>query len=239
MLTKIVVVLIVLAIPVFILVAKGGFNPPSSSSSSSSEPENQAKQTGCPDPLVLQTPVDISKVTAILYPGQVRGGDFKPHGGFRFDSSKNEEIEVRIPLAATFRAASRYLEEGEVQYLLDFETSCGIRYRFDHLLVLAPKFAEIIEKLPEAKKDDSRTSNIDGEVKVSQDELVATAVGLRGGSNVFVDFGVYKMKGLNIFNNLKESAVCWFDLLSSEDNNKVRSLPSADSASGSQSAYCK
>lgn len=43
----------------------------------------------CPDPLILQTPVDLTLATAILYPGQERGGDFKPHGGFRFDNSKN------------------------------------------------------------------------------------------------------------------------------------------------------
>ena len=40
----------------------------------------------CPDPLVLASPVNISKVSAILYPGQPRGGAFKPHGAFRFNN---------------------------------------------------------------------------------------------------------------------------------------------------------
>src|SRR5262245_7815446 len=40
----------------------------------------------CPSPLVLDTPVDISLVTSVLYPGQPRGTAFKPHGGFRFDN---------------------------------------------------------------------------------------------------------------------------------------------------------
>src|ERR1043165_5691959 len=40
----------------------------------------------CPSPLVLDTPVDLSLVTSVLYPGQPRGPAFKPHGGFRFDN---------------------------------------------------------------------------------------------------------------------------------------------------------
>ena len=31
----------------------------------------------CPDPLILQLPVDIDKITGMLYPGQERGGHFK------------------------------------------------------------------------------------------------------------------------------------------------------------------
>lgn len=61
------VVLLVLGIFAFGLVSKGGFGLP---------PSKQL--TECPDPLILQTPVDINKVTSILYPGQERGGDFKP-----------------------------------------------------------------------------------------------------------------------------------------------------------------
>src|SRR5690348_2990501 len=43
----------------------------------------------CPDPLNLKAPTDLSKVTAILYPGQTRGGNYKPHGGFRMDTTAN------------------------------------------------------------------------------------------------------------------------------------------------------
>ncbi len=34
----------------------------------------------CPDPLI-KFPVDLSQATSILYPGQYRGQDYKPHGG--------------------------------------------------------------------------------------------------------------------------------------------------------------
>lgn len=191
----------------------------------------------CPQPLILQTPVDLSKVTAILYPGQERGGNFKAHGGFRFDNSKFDEIEVRAPMDALLSDAGQYIEQGEVQYLLDFQAPCGIRYRFDHLLILAPKFAKIAEKLPDGKVGDSRTARINEEVKVTTGEVVATGVGLRSG-NVFVDFGVYDMRG-KILSSPQDNAVCWFDLLKASDSAKVKSLPPGDSKSGSQSTLCK
>ena len=51
----------------------------------------------CSEPLVSQTPIDITKATAILYPGQTRGGNYKPHGGFLFGSGNNTQT-VKIPL---------------------------------------------------------------------------------------------------------------------------------------------
>ena len=185
MLRKIVigVVLVVLGIFTFGLISKGGFGPPPSGFSGI---KSQSNQPSCPDPLILQTPIDINKVTSILYPGQERGGDFKPHGGFRFDNSKNDEIEVKAPMDAVLSDASRYIEQGEVQYLFDFQNSCGIRYRFNHLLVLTPKFAKIVEGLPKPKEGDSRTTHIEEEVSVSEREVIATSVGLIKNSNVFV-----------------------------------------------------
>lgn len=191
----------------------------------------------CPDPLIIQTPVDLNKVTSILYPGQERGGTFRPHGGFRFDTSEKNEIEVEIPMDATFTDASRYIEGGEVQYMFDFLTSCDIMYRFDHLLILTPKFAKIVENLPEAKENDSRTTPIEEEVKVTQGEIIATAVGHT--NNVFVDFGVYDLRGKTDLHNFKENAVCWFDLLPESDSARVKSLPPGDSKSGTSSIYCK
>jgi hypothetical protein len=183
--------------------------------------------------------VQLDNVTAILYPGQERGGDFKPHGGFRFDSLTNEEVTVVAPLDGRLVGSSRYLEQGEVQYLLDFETECGVAYRFDHLLVLSPKLAEAVASLPEPQADDSRTTPLQG-TSVAQGEVIATAVGLQNSSNVFVDFGVYDSnENPQPFQSLRENAMCWFDLLSPEDATLVRSLPAGDSVSGKTSEYCQ
>jgi|SRR3989344_5203344 len=198
--------------------------------------EDRELAKSCPDPLTLSTPVDLALVTSILYPGQIRGGDFKRHGGFRFDSSKNDEIEVRAPIDSVLVAASRYLEEGEVQYLLDFETNCGIKFRFDHVLTLGPKLAQLAESLPEPKEHDSRTINTD-KVELAEGDVIATAVGFEKTENVFVDFGVYEDNSM--FQAPNANALCWFDLLTAEDETKVKNFPPADGQSGKTSEYCK
>lgn len=233
----VIVVLIVLGIFVFGLVSKGGFGPP---------PGFFAKQPPCPDPLVLQTPVDLSKVTSVLYPGQERGGNFKPHGGFRFDNSKPDEIEIVAPLEGKLREAQAYTEQGEIQYLVDFENPCGIVYRFDHIALFSSKFKELTQSLPVISEEDwksgkgvhqQRPGSFD--ISVQKGELIATSVGFKKTNNVFVDFGVYDLRGKNLYQNPRPYAVCWFDLLTAEDTVTVKSFPSGDSQNGKKSAYCK
>ncbi len=204
----------------------------------------------CPDPLVLETPVDLSAVTSMLYPGQTRGGDFKPHGGFRFDNAADNQVTVRAPLDATVVEGSRYIEQGETQYLFDFIVPCGIRYRFDHLLVLSPSFAALAERLPAARVDDSRTTRFDEPVTVTAGEIIATSVGFAQNTNVFFDLGVYDLRTENEASrdatwvsqhafDAARHAVCWFDWLSATDEAMVRGLPAGDSTSGLQSDYCQ
>ncbi len=202
----------------------------------------------CPSPL-LQSPIDVSKATSILYPGQTRGGNYKPHGGFRFDTVKNNQIAVTAPLDAQVVRGSRYIESGEVQYMFDFIAPCGYMYRFDHLLKLTAKYQALAEQFPAASAD-SRTSNINPRVDVKAGEEIATAVGLT--NNTSVDFGVYDLRAKNSAAadatwaanpahgpELAQHAVCWFDLLPTADAAIVKSLPAGDQASGKISDYCK
>lgn len=233
------IVLLVLGIFTFGIITGRGELPPFLAGIPGNQPP-------CPDPLVLQTPVDINKVTSILYPGQERGGDYKPHGGFRFDNSKPDEIEVRAPLDGKLREAQGYMEDGEIQYILDFENPCGIIYRLDHLASFAPKFESFAKSLPTISEEDWRTGKgvhqqKQGSLNISvkQGEIIATAVGFRKTNNTFVDLGVYDLRGKSLYQNPRPYAVCWFDMLSAEDNAKVKSLPPGDSKSGSKSNLCK
>lgn len=206
----------------------------------------------CPDPLVLKTPIDLTKTTAVLYPGQTRGGNYKPHGGFIFNGSNNADITVTIPMDAVISKASRYIEQGETQYLFVLTAPCGISYRFDHLLTLSDAFQKVADSLPAAKLDDSRTTNINPPVTVQAGDQIATAVGFSKTSNVSVDFGVYDLRKANgvtpnttwsgLFAQDKESApygICWFDVLSATDETTVRALPAGDGQNGKTSDYCK
>ncbi|MEK7096064.1 MAG: hypothetical protein AAB896_02120, partial [Patescibacteria group bacterium] len=158
----------------------------------------QSNDSACPAQPMMASPADVSLATAVLYPGQTRGGDYKAHGGLRFDNSQDNKVTVRAPMDAKLIIGSRYEEQGEVQTLLEFSNDCGVKYRFDHLLTLSDKFQEAVDgSLPAPKPDDSRTSDFKPAVNVTKGEIVATAVGFAKTGNVGFDFGVYDMRKQN------------------------------------------
>ena len=90
--------------------------------------DTQSINNDCPEKLLFDTPVDLNLVTSILYPGQIRANYFKPHGGFRFDGlgDNNNKITVKIPIDSFLVLGSRYVVEGQVQYMFEFNTACNV-----------------------------------------------------------------------------------------------------------------
>jgi hypothetical protein len=205
----------------------------------------------CSNPIFTQSPTDVSKATAVLYPGQMRGGNYKPHGGLRFDGQANDAVTVKMPFDGTIYRGSQYIEGGELQYLFDVVNPCGYMIRFDHLSQLSDAFKTAASKLP-AATESTRTERIMPEIKVKAGDVVATAVGFTKNKNVNFDFGVYDLRVINAAakapayqqahqndKDLSWHAVCLFDVLPSADAAKVKSLPAGDQASGKQSDYCQ
>jgi hypothetical protein len=216
--------------------------PASSSPSAGATPTSS-----CPTPL-LQTPVDLSKVTSILYPGQERGGNYKAHGGFGFDKATDNLVTVTIPLDGKVNRVVRYREMGEIQYLFEFDGDCGVSFRFDHLRKLTPKFEAIVNAFP--IKEDTRTDLVSPPVAVKVGEVIATEVGFL--NNVSVDFGVYDMRQKNEASKdpawasahsqypADSYGICWLNSLPQADSVAVKALPSRDgSKNGQKSDYCK
>lgn len=206
----------------------------------------------CPEPLRLESPTDISQATAILYPGQTRGGNYKPHGGFRFDGLNNDQVSVIAPIDAYLVNGGRYLVDGEVQYTFDFIAPCGIMYRIGHLYTLTPSFQALAEGLTPAQEGQSQTQFIEPPVFVPAGTVISTAVGITAGNNTFFDFGVYDLRQKNSISEnpawtaqhtddqqLAPYAICWFDLLPASDAERVWSLPPGDPTSGTKSDYCQ
>lgn len=205
----------------------------------------------CPSPFTLGLPVDLAKVTSILYPGQTRGGEYKAHGGFRFDGpGQTNDIDVRAPFAGMLYRGARYTVNGEIQYELDVLHPCGVMFRFGHLRGLTSRFQAFVDALPAPIEGDSRTTMFAAGSLVSANELIGTAVGIRANTNVFMDWGVYDLRQRNAAssdpawfaahnNDTQAYAVCWFDWLSASDSAAVRALPSADGAMGRTSDYCR
>jgi hypothetical protein len=200
----------------------------------------------CPTPL-LQTPVDLSKVTSILYPGQERGGNYKAHGGFGFDNATDNLVTVKIPLNGKISRVVRYREMGEIQYLFEFDGNCGVSFRFDHLRKLTPKFEAVVNAFP--IKEDTRTDPVNPPVTVTVGEVIATEVGFL--NNVSVDFGVYDMRQKNEASKdpvwasahsqypADSYGICWLNSLPQADSAVVNLLPGRDGKFEKKSDYCK
>ncbi|MEO6729096.1 MAG: hypothetical protein ABIM99_04190 [Candidatus Dojkabacteria bacterium] len=268
------IILIVSCVGITIFILMRNTNPPSNTAVLQTNKENQQttkpEQTqsnqlqwklgengyvaegnppACTEPIILTSPVNLSDATSILYPGQTRGGNYKPHGGVRFDNNTSNVQTVSIPADAFLVAGTRFLAEGEIQYSFDFITPCGIIYRLGHLRELTDKFQFIVDKFPEATTD-SRVTFVNPPVEVFKDEVLAIKIGIIGTSNTFLDWGVYDLRKLNEASKdpayaashdiqLAQHAVCWLDMLAPSDTVIVDSLPAGDPTSGKNSDYCK
>ena len=102
----------------------------------------------------------------------------------------------------------------------------------------------IADSLPEPIEGESRTYELDN-TKFLAGEEIGIEIGHPG--NVFVDFGVYDYRQKNEASesstfiqqypsDLASYAVCWLDLISSEDSIIAKSLPSG--VEGATSEYC-
>lgn len=205
----------------------------------------------CPEPINFSIPTNSAYVSSFLYPGQTRNGDFKPHGGFRFDGKKNDEITTTAPFAATLFRGSRYIESNEVQYLLDFISPCGIMFRLDHLKTLSPSMMAAVDTLPPAQTNDSRTYWFSVPVQVDAGETIATAVGFENPRNVTFDFGVYDLRQPNAISQDPQwasrhqaeretayFAICWLENLPVNQKEALIKQPH-DNTEGAISDYCK
>lgn len=207
----------------------------------------------CPDPLAFASPVDISRVTGILYPGQPRENAWKPHGAFVFKNQTNEAI-VTVPFDAQVVRGSRAFRNGEHQYSFEFIAPCGIWYSLGHLLELDPKFLAIANKLPLIDDDKegfhvNQIYDVTPPINVTTGEVIATKVGYAKTNNVVVDFGVLDLRHKNgaklrpkwaqYAQEFDEYAVCWLDFLPPDDAMHLRKLfGSGDHETGIKSDYC-
>jgi hypothetical protein len=196
----------------------------------------------CKDPFVFnQSPVDLSQLMVIGMPGTYRGYNYKPHGGMRLSNPESGKVEVRMPTDATLVGLTRYYEgnPAELQYLLTFETSCGIAFRFDHLYTLAPAFQTIANTTPEPQKDNTRTNPNTPFKRTSfkASDLVATEVGFQSTKNFGFDFGVYDYRHRNQisknqqwtalhnqYQSLEWFGTCWLEQLPGADAAKAKEL---------------
>lgn len=199
----------------------------------------------CKDPFTFnQTPIDMAKVSAVGLPGAYRGYDYKAHGGFRLADRTDGYVDIKMPMDAKLIHIGRYYEQVpgqdyELQYILDFESDCGIAFRFDHLQTLSPTFQAYAEKAPAPKKNDTRGDPNTPAIRMpfKAGDLIATRVGFPTARNYGFDFGVYDYRQPNEISKNKQWAaihqgfsaqhfygVCWLPLLPAADAVKAETM---------------
>ena len=211
-----------------------------------------SKAPECPAQPMLKAPADLSKVTSVLYPGQVRGTtSYKPHGGLRFDNSTDNKVTVSSPIDGYIINGVRHIADGgtEVQYGFSIMNNCGVAVVIGHLRELTPDLQKIADTFPEPTQN-SATRNVSPPVYVEQGEVLATKVGILSDHNTFFDWGVFDYRQTNqasksvayqnAHSNSKDTtwyAVCWLQdgWLPGNDQAKLAALPSGDKTSD----YCK
>lgn len=203
----------------------------------------------CTSPLIFAAPTDLTRATAVLYPGQTRGGNYKAHGGLLFANGTNSAVQVTAPMAGYVYRGVRYIESGEVQYLFDIVNTCGVMHRFDHLLTLSARFQAIAETLPAASASSATTVVAAGQT-VTEGEVIATAVGFRNTGSTSFDWGAYDLRARNAASadtawfaahpgEQASFALCWLNNLSSSNSATLAALPGGDFTAGRTSDYCK
>lgn len=146
-------------------------------------------------------PTDLSQIASIVPAGSPSGGVIKPHSYLHNkDQIGDDHLNVRVPVYAVADAiltsvAFYGTTLDTAEYLIFFDVTCEISYKFDHLSELAPKLADVSPQIPANTSHGNETPPI--EVKAG--ELIGYSVGA-GGRGAW-DFGAYDLTHRNNFAN--------------------------------------
>ncbi len=153
------------------------------------------------DPLVRfnALPTDLSKIASIIPPGSPAGGVIKPHS-YLHNKNNPDDTNVRVPVFAVadsvLTSVAYYATTVDTsEYLLFFDVSCEISFKFDHISEVAPKIAAVA---PATAANTSQTTRTEA-IRFEAGELIGYTVGA-GGFGAW-DFGAYDLTFTNQFAN--------------------------------------
>jgi hypothetical protein len=203
--------------------------------------------------------VDFSKAKFILYPGKVRGGNYKPHAAVRWSNIPEpyvRDIVVRAPFDGTVIGAWDGIDEsGIYQFGLNFVSDCGMMLRMMHFYEPGPKMKLILDYInADARKQVGETYTV---AKLKKGDVIALNIGqptgTASGTGAWFDIGLLDLRQRNVNKPFgladqtngfgsgsvyyAEYGVCWFEgnFFSEEDKAIVNKLPVIQ---GTESDYC-
>lgn len=154
-------------------------------------------------------------------PGRLSGsGDYKGHGYIAL-SPGYSGIEVRLPIDAILVGGSQYVENGEVQVRMSFNTPCeGIWFLFDHIDVPIPEIKAFLEGF-----GNNRTSEIG--LAMREGDVIGTLIDT---TRYNIDFGVFDQRPRLLTYRHPEAesyepfGLCFYDFFGLEIGPTLRSL---------------
>ena len=149
---------------------------------------NIAKEKSCTsntDPLFTNDITDISRISQITPAGTIFAGNIiKSHSYIWIKDGG--EVPVYAPTDAKLKAGSFYSEGDIGQYLLFFEVSCEVEFKFDHILNPVESIKSALPSTP--KIEDSRTTYTEP-IHFKAGDIIGYTSGTPQAHNW--DFGVY------------------------------------------------
>lgn len=208
----------------------------------------------CPEPLIMESPMEVSLATGILYPGQVRGDgpkDFKPHGGFAL--KPGSKIELKAPMDGYLTHVAKFTDEFGYHVGLTFQHPCGIQFGGGHWGALPPDIQAVVDTVPLKGFRESRTEPIIPPYFVKKGQVIVTGLQEKAHpERPGFDWGIADYRQPNAaskdprFRELYGYApwntyygVCWLDILPPNQQTVLKSLPGVDGKQGKNSEYCK
>ena len=144
-------------------------------------------------------PTDMEKIRYIVPSGSPQGGVMKPHsyinvGGF--GSNKGPLAPVYAPVDSWLVGIAYYQVGNAIEYLLIFDVTCEVSYRFDHITTVEAKVAPHVLELPAT----THTTKVSPPLFFAAGDLIGTSNGAGNGYGPW-DFGAYNTTIKNQFAN--------------------------------------
>jgi hypothetical protein len=135
-------------------------------------------------------PTDLSQIAYIVPAGSSAGGVIKPHSYLHNKFEADGKTNIRVPVYAVADAVLSSVDYydsflGIAEYLLFFDVTCEISFKYDHINEVVPKIAELVPEVSVDSGGGLRPSGITFEAG----ELIGYAYG--AGNIGLWDFGAY------------------------------------------------
>lgn len=178
-----------------------------------SEPEKTC--TSNPNPVFTSHITDTALIKMVTPPGGTVGGGIVKYHSFLWNATRDIRVPVYAPINMTLTNGAYYLEELEANFILNFDISCEVTLKFDHIKSPIQAIRDVFPSLPRITND-TRGEQVTP-VEFRAGDLIGYTTGTVTANNW--DLGVYAQGS-----DLGENVLCPYDLFLPELQGAYRNL---------------